>query len=135
MFSRCTCRCTVGPKSTKRCVCGLTPPSVSSDWAVDRGKSSYLGGNLARSLRVMFRTMFRNFAECPRSDRPVFVGRLTTMVTGSLGFMICGGAGSRLGSRGSGSLTHGPVGLGSACPADDWVIFPSFHVGLWVRCV
>ena len=30
--------------------------------------------------------------------------------------MICGGAGSRLGSRGSGSLTHGLVGLGSSCP-------------------
>ena len=30
----------------------MTPPLVSSDWAVDRGKSSYLGGNLARSLRV-----------------------------------------------------------------------------------
>ena len=36
--------------------------------------------------------------------------------------MICGGAGSRHGSRGSGSITHGPVGLGSSCPGSK---FPS----------
>ena len=57
----------------------------------------------------------------------MFVGRLTTMVTDSPGFMICGGAGTRLGSRRSGSFTHGRVGLGPAQPSTK---FPSSSMDL-----
>ena len=52
------------------------------------------------------------------------------MVTDSLGFMICGGAGTRLGSRRSGSFTHGRVGLGPAQPSTKFPSSSALLLGL-----
>ena len=52
------------------------------------------------------------------------------MVTDSPGFMICGGAGTRLGSRQSGSFTHGRVGLGPAQPSTKFPSSSALLLGL-----
>ena len=52
------------------------------------------------------------------------------MVTDSPGFMICGGAGTRLGSRRSGSFTHGRVGLGPAQPSTKFPSSSALLLGL-----